>query len=342
MMTTLTTERISATTTDRISALRIRILRDPSFGILVLLVVVSVVMAFAEPTFATAGNLTNIINAMITVSFLAIGMTVVLIAGGLDLSVGSVMALTAGVVASCLNNGIPLVVAFLAALGVGAGIGMVNGLLITKLGIPDFIATLAMLGLAGGLLLYWTAGVPVLGYMTDAYYYIGGLRQLIGPITVPMLLVVAVGIAVSVFLRRTTYGVKFYAVGSSATGAMNAGIRVDRIKIAAYVISGLMAAIAGIHIAGRTTTVPPLIGNGYEISAIAAAVIGGASLFGGKGRVIGALVGALTLTLTRNIINLTGVESSWQAVVTGLVLIIAILANQAWSGIARSIGAARR
>ncbi|GAA1567481.1 ABC transporter permease [Dactylosporangium maewongense] len=340
-MTTLTTERVPATT-GRTSALRIRILRDPLFGILVLLVVVAVVMALTEPAFATSGNLTNIINSMMTVSFLAVGMTVVLIAGGLDLSVGSVMGLSAGVVASCLNNGVPLAVAFLAALAVGAGIGLVNGLLITKLGIPDFIATLAMLGLAGGFLLYWTAGVPILGYMTDAYYYIGGLRQIVGPITVPMLLIVVVGVAVSVFLRRTTYGVKFYAVGSSATGAMNAGIRVDRIKIAAYVISGLLAAVAGMHIAGRTTTVPPLIGNGYEISAIAAAVIGGASLSGGRGRVIGALVGALTLTLTRNIINLTGVESSWQAVVTGLVLVLAVLANQAWSGIARSIGAPRR
>ncbi|WBB78475.1 ABC transporter permease [Micromonospora sp. WMMD882] len=340
-MTTLTDDRMSATD-GRLSVLLSRIMRDPLFGILVLLVVVSAVMSAVEPTFATVGNLTNIVNAMMTVSFLAIGMTVVLIAGGLDLSVGSVMGLSAGVVASCLNNGLPIAVAFLAALGVGAGIGLVNGLLITKLGIPDLIATLAMLGLAGGFLLYWTAGVPILGYMTDTYYYIGGLRQLLGPITVPMLLVVAVCVAVSVFLRRTTYGVKFYAVGSSAAGAMNAGIRVDRIKISAYMISGLMAAVAGIHIAGRTTTVPPLIGNGYEISAIAAAVIGGASLFGGKGRVLGALVGALTLTLTRNIINLTGVESSWQAVVTGLVLILAVLANQAWSGITRSLDAPRR
>ncbi|MFG2056147.1 ABC transporter permease [Micromonospora sp. NPDC048930] len=342
MTTTIATQQASAPRADRWSALRVRVLRDPSFGILVLLAVAVAVMSLVEPAFATTGNLTNIVNAMMTVSFLAIGMTVVLIAGGLDLSVGSVMALCAGVAASCLNNGAPLAVAFLAALGVGAGIGLINGLLITKLGIPDFIATLAMLGLAGGFLLYWTAGVPILGYMTEAYYYTGGLRRIVGPITVPMLLVLVVGVGVSVLLRRTTYGVKFYAVGSSPTGAMHAGIRVDGIKITAYVISGLMAAIAGIHIAGRTTTVPPLIGNGYEISAIAAAVIGGASLFGGKGRVIGALVGALTLTLTRNIINLTGVESSWQAVITGLVLILAVLANQAWSGIARSIGAPRR
>src|ERR1700754_133734 len=222
MMATLTTERSPA-----VPDWGVRLLRDPSFGILALLVIASVVMTFAEPSFFTTGNLTNIINAMMTVSFLAIGMTVVLIVGGIDLSVGSVMGLTAGVVASCINNGMPLAVAFLAALGVGAGIGLINGLLITKLGIPAFIATLAMLGLAGGVLLYWTAGVPILGYMTDAYYYIGGLRQLLGPITVPMLLVLAVSVAVAFFLRRTTYGVKFYAVGSSTPGAVNAGVRVD-------------------------------------------------------------------------------------------------------------------
>ena len=321
--------------TSHSSSLREKALRDPAVGILVLLVLASVVVAFLEPTFATTGNITNIINAMMTISFLAIGMTVVLIAGGLDLSVGSVMGLSAATAATSLSNGMPMVVAFLLALGVGTGIGLVNGLLITKLGIPDFIATLAMLSLAGGVLLYWTQGVPILGYMNDTYYYIGGLRRILGPITIPMLLVIVVAVTVSVVLKTTKFGVKLYAVGSSPTGALNAGVHVDRIKIAAYAISGLMAAIAGIHLAGRTTTVPPLIGNGYEISAIAAAVIGGASLLGGKGRVVGALIGALTLTLTRNIINLTGVESSWQAVVTGVVLIIAVLANQTWDDLAR-------
>jgi ribose transport system permease protein len=312
-------------------SLRTRFLGDPAVGILSLLVVAAVVMSAYEPTFATTGNVTNIVNAMVTVSFLSIGMTVVLIAGGLDLSVGSTMGLCAGVAAKLLTYGLPMPVAFLGALAAGAGIGLLNGLLITRLGIPDFIATLAMLGIAGGVLLYWTTGVPILGYMTPTYYYIGGLTRLIGPITVPMILVAVIAVGVSVLLRHTRFGVMFYAVGSSPTGALHAGVRVARVKTAAYVISGLMAAVAGIHIAGRTTTVPPLIGNGYEITAIAAAVIGGASLAGGKGRVFGALVGALTLTLTRNIINLTGVESSWQAVVTGLVLIVAITANQAWS-----------
>lgn len=312
-----------------------RSLQDPALGILTLLVVASIATALVEPTFATRGNITNIINAMVTVSFLAIGMTIVLIAGGLDLSVGSVMGLSAGVAANLLADGAPMALAFLAALAVGTGIGLVNGLLITKLGIPDFIATLAMLSLAGGVLLYWTRGVPILGYMNDTYYYIGGLRRVFGPVTVPMLLVLAIALAAGAMLKLTKFGLKLYAVGSSATGSLNAGVHIDRVKIAAYAISGLMAAIAGIHLAGRTTTVPPLIGSGYEISAIAAAVIGGASLLGGKGRVVGALIGALTLTLTRNIINLTGIESSWQAVVTGLVLILAVLANQTWSDLAQ-------
>lgn len=333
---------MSRSVSDRVVAVRTRVLQDPSVGILGLLVVASLIMTVTEPSFATAGNLTNILNAMMTISFLGIGMTVVLITGGLDLSVGSVMALSGGVAASLMTYNVPMFLAFLAALVVGGGIGLLNGLLITKLGIPDFIATLAMLGLAGGVLLYWTRGVPILGYMNDTYYYIGGLRRLVGPITVPMILLVVIAVLATVVLRRTTYGVKLYAVGSSPTGALHAGIHVDRVKTSAYVISGLMAAVAGIHIAGRTTTVPPLIGNGYEISAIAAAVIGGASLLGGKGRVVGALVGALTLTLTRNIINLTGVESSWQAVVTGLVLIIAVLANQTWSDFAQVLRNGRR
>lgn len=308
---------------------RNKLVQDQSFGILTLLAVTIIVMSIVEPSFATTGNVANIVNAMMTVGFLAIGMTVVLIAGGIDLSVGSVMALTAGVAGKLINYHMNMSLAFCFALAIGAAIGWANGILITKLGIPDFIATLAMLGMGQGLLLFWTQGVPILGYMNTQYYYIGGLRKIIGPISLPMIVVVILAIIVSIILKRTNFGLKLYAIGSSPNGARNAGIQVDRIKITAYSISGFLAAVAGIHIAGRTTTIPPLIGNGYEISAIAAAVIGGASLAGGRGRVAGALIGALTLTLTRNIINLLGIASSWQAIVIGSVLIGAVLANRA-------------
>jgi ribose transport system permease protein len=313
------------------------ILQDQSFGIVALLSIAILAMTILEPSFATSGNVTNIINAMMTVSFLAIGMTVVLIAGGIDLSVGSTMAVTAGVAGKLISYGMNMSLAFLCALVTGVCIGLINGLLITKLGIPDFIATLAMLGIGQGIILLWTQGVPILGYMNDAYYYIGGLKKIAGPISIPMILVVVISVAVAIILKRTNFGLKLYAVGSSSTSARNAGVNVDLIKISAYAISGLLAAIAGIHIAGRTTTIPPLIGKGYEISAIAAAVIGGASLLGGKGRVIGALIGALTLTLTRNIINLVGIASSWQAIVIGAVLVSAVLANRASSDFGRKL-----
>ena len=322
-------------------SLRNRVLQDQSFGIVALLLIAIVLMTILEPSFATSGNVTNIINAMMTVSFLAIGMTVVLIAGGLDLSVGSTMAVTAGVAGKFISYGMSMGVAFVCALAIGAGIGLINGLLITKLGIPDFIATLAMLGIGQGFILLWTQGVPILGYMNDAYYYIGGLKKIAGPISIPMIVVVVISVVVGIVLKRTKFGLKLYAVGSSPVSARNAGVSVDAMKIAAYAISGFLAAIAGIHIAGRTTTIPPLIGKGYEISAIAAAVIGGASLLGGKGRVIGALIGALTLTLTRNIINLVGITSSWQAIVIGTVLIGAVLANRASSEFGRKLNRRR-
>ena len=286
-------------------------------------------MSAFQPSFATSGNATNILNAMMTVSFLAIGMTVVLISGGIDLSVGSTMALTAGVAGKFITYGMNLGFAFASALAVGALVGLVNGLLITKLAIPDFIATLAMLGIGQGIMLYWTQGVPILGYMSTPYYYIGGLRKIFGPVSIPMIVLVVVAVIVAILLKKTNLGLNFYAVGSSPVSARNAGVHVNRVKIWAYVISGVLAGVAGIHIAGRTTTIPPLIGNGYEISAIAAAVIGGASLAGGRGRVRGALLGALTLTLTRNIINIVGIASSWQAIVIGFVLIGAVLANRA-------------
>jgi len=286
-------------------------------------------MSAFQPSFATSGNVTNILNAMMTVSFLAIGMTVVLISGGIDLSVGSTMALTAGVTGKFITYGMNLGLAFVSALAVGALVGLVNGLLITKLAIPDFIATLAMLGIGQGIMLYWTQGVPILGYMSTPYYYIGGLRKIFGPVSIPMIVLVVVAVIVAILLKKTNLGLNFYAVGSSPVSARNAGVHVTRIKIWAYVISGVLSGVAGIHIAGRTTTIPPLIGNGYEISAIAAAVIGGASLAGGRGRVRGALLGALTLTLTGNIINIVGIASSWQTIVIGFVLIGAVLANRA-------------
>jgi ribose transport system permease protein len=305
-----------------------RLLLDPTLGVIMLLILVCAVSVFVLPAFLTLTNLTNLVSTSLIVMILAMGMTVVLVSGGIDLSIGAVMALCAGVTAKTLLLGLPLFVAYICALVVGVAAGIGNGLLITKLKLPDFIATLAMLGFASGILYIWTGGVPIIGYMVPEYYYIGGLKPLFGIITVPMVAALVVALVLGWMLGSTRLGTHLFAVGSSPTAAMQSAVRVDRTRILAYVISGVTAAVAGIILAGRNTNVPADLGIGYEIQAIAAAVIGGAALSGGRGRILGAILGAVTLAATINIINLEGVPSSYQRIVIGGILLIAVLANR--------------
>lgn len=300
----------------------------PSSGVVVLLLLLAAVMAAVSPSFLTLGNWFNIANQMSVVLLLALGMTVVLVVRGIDLSVGSVMALCAGVAAWVLNSGYTLSTAVVAAIACGALLGLVNGVLITKVGLPDFIATLAMLGVARGLLFLWTDGIPFLGYMTPAYYAIGGLERPFGYLTVPIAVSVLATVVIAVLLRATPYGRHAYGVGSNPEGARLSGVAVDRVRVLAYVTSGLLAGLAGVILAGRTTTVAPTMGIGYEVQAIAAAVIGGAALTGGRGRALGALLGAAVLVATGNAINLSGVTSTWQLVVTGSMLLLAVVLDR--------------
>ncbi|MCW2794195.1 MAG: rbsC [Nocardioides sp.] len=305
-----------------------RLLLDPTLGVQAMLVTICVVAAFSFPVFLTEVNLYNVVGSSIIVMLLALGMTVVLIARGIDLSVGAVMALCAAVTAEALLNGYPLTLAAPMALATGAAVGIANGLLITKLGLPDFIATLAMLGFASGILYIWTGGVPIIGYMVPEFYYVGGLTPLVGSVTVPMLIALVLALVLGGLLGWSRLGTHLFAVGSSEHSARQSGVAVHRVRILAYVISGLMAAVAGIVIAGRNTNVPADLGTGYEIQAIAAAVIGGASLGGGRGRILGAVLGALTLAVSINLINLLGVPSSYQKIVIGAILLLAVVANR--------------
>lgn len=305
-----------------------RLLLDPTLGVQAMLLAICAIAAYAFPVFLTQANLYNILGSSIIVMILAFGMTVVLIAGGIDLSVGAVMALCAAVTAEALLAGYPLVVAMPLAVATGVLAGLGNGLLITMLGLPDFIATLAMLGFASGVLYIWTGGVPIIGYMLPEYYYVGGLTPLVGEVTVPMLTALVLALLLGAMLGWTRLGTHLFAVGSSEHSAMQSGVSVHRIRVTAYVISGAAAAVAGIVMAGRNTNVPADLGTGYEIQAIAAAVIGGASLGGGRGRILGAVLGALTLAVSVNLINLLGVPSSYQKIVVGAILMLAVIANR--------------
>ena len=305
-----------------------RLLLDPTLGVIAMLVIVCVLSAFVLPEFLSVTNLTNLLGNSLIVMILGMGMTVVLVSGGIDLSIGAVMALCAGVTAQTLLQGVPLIGAYACALVVGVVAGIANGLLVTRLKLPDFIATLAMLGFASGILYIWTGGVPIIGYMLPEYYYVGGLTPLFGSVTVPMITALVLALVLGGMLGSTRLGTHLFAVGSSPVAAMQSAVRVDRTRVLAYVISGSTAAVAGIILAGRNTNVPADLGNGYEIQAIAAAVIGGAALSGGRGRILGAVLGSVTLAATINIINLEGVPSSYQRIVIGGILLLAVLANR--------------
>lgn len=282
-------------------------------------------MSVAFPAFLSPVNAGNVANQLVFVLLLTLGMTVVLITGGIDLSVGSVMGLSAGVGAYTIIHGAPLILGLLAAVATGAILGLINGLVITRLGLPDFIATLAMLGVARGLLFLGTGGVPIIGYMLPEYYVVSGLEQPLGFVTVPIIIAVVSVVVVALVLKFTRFGRHAYGVGSNPHAAVLSGVPVKRVKVTAYIMSGLFAGIAGMILAGRTTTVAPTMGIGYEIPAIAAAIIGGAALAGGRGSVVGAVIGALVIGITANAINIAGISSSWQQVVIGGVLLLAVM-----------------
>jgi ribose transport system permease protein len=304
-----------------------RILVDPTLGVVVLLIAFAIFAAIALPVFYAGNNLFNLLGSSITVMVLAIGVTVVLISGGIDLSVGAVMALCAGAAATAMRLGAPVFLAFITALVVGVAAGILNGLLVTRVGLPDFIATLSTLGFASGVLYILTQGVPIIGYMTPEFELVGGLQPIFGAVTLPMIIALVLALIVGWLLRSTALGTRFFAVGSNALAARQSGIPVRWVKTQAYIVSGTCAAIAGIILAGRNNNVPADLGTGYEIQAISAAIIGGASLMGGRGRVLGAVLGALTLALAINIINLVGVPSSYQKIVIGVILLLAVGAN---------------
>ncbi len=318
----------TATTGASVSALASRFLSKPGAGILIFLVVLLAVMDVIIPEFIDPSNIYVIANQTVFVLLPTLGMTLVIIAGGIDLSVGSVLGLCGGVAAALIGAGVPMAAAFLIAILCGGAIGAINGLVVTRLGVPDFVATLAMLGVARGALYVWTQGVPMLNYMSDTYSTIGGLSPLVWPLTIPVVVAIVLLLILAFTLRRTQFGVYLRATGSNADAATLSGINVRQIKLITYVVSGMLAAVTGVLLAGRLTTVHPDMGSGYELQAVAAAVMGGAVLSGGRGSFYGALIGALTLTVIQNVINILNLDSNWQDVIVGAIIIAAVLLDR--------------
>ncbi|MBC9725168.1 substrate-binding domain-containing protein [Streptomyces sp. TRM68367] len=291
-------------------------------GALTALIVLVIAMSALSGDFLTADNLLNVgVQAAVT-AILAFGVTFVIVSAGIDLSVGSVAALSATVLAwSATSDGVPVVIAVLLAIATGIACGLVNGILISYGKLPPFIATLAMLSVGRGLSLVISQGSPIA--FPDSVSHLGD--TLGGWLPVPVLVMVVMGLITAFVLGRTYIGRSMYAIGGNEEAARLSGLRVKRQKLVIYALSGLFAAAAGIVLASRLSSAQPQAAQGYELDAIAAVVIGGASLAGGTGKASGTLIGALILAVLRNGLNLLSVSAFWQQVVIGVVIALAVL-----------------
>lgn len=289
-----------------------------------ILLVVAIVLSFASPAFATSSNLLNVALATSVTALLAVGQTFVIILAEIDLSVGSVLSFSAAVTALVLQHH-STVVGILTGLAVGAAVGVVNGVLVTKTRMPSFIVTLAMLSIMAGLSLQVTQGNPIT--VTDYNFQSIGQARMVG-VPVPVWIMVAVFVVFGVILARTKFGRYIYATGDNPEAARLSGIPTDRVKILAFAISGMLAALAGFIITARLSTAEPTAGSGMELEAIAAVIIGGTSLLGGRGDMVGTVVGALLLGVIDNGMNLLNVSPFLQNVVKGIVILLAVLLDR--------------
>ncbi|WP_018086708.1 ABC transporter permease [Desulfurispora thermophila] len=294
-----------------------------SFGALIGLIILCAVLTFLSPNFLTLDNLMNVARQSSINSLIALGLLLAILTGGIDLSVGSILALSTVCMAIVvIKMGMSPLLGVLICLGIGVLLGFLNGVMLTKLHLPHpFISTLGTMNVARGLALIVTAASPISGFPASIQY-IGA--SFWGPIPVSFALVIFVYVVFHLFLTRTTTGRYIYAVGGNPEASRLSGINVDRILIIVYTLSGFLAALAGLVLVGRVNAAYPLAGLGYEFDAIAAAIIGGASFFGGVGTVWGTLIGAMIMAVLRNGLNLLSVSAEMQTVAIGIVIIAAV------------------
>ena len=301
--------------------------------VLLALLVLMVVMHFASPYFFTQGNMQNVAKNFSFIAIATLGVTFVIITGGIDLSVGTLMtfcAVMAGVFLTFL--GLPLYAGIVAAIFFGALCGFTSGVLIAKLKIPPFIATLGMMLLLKGLSLVISGTKPIYFNDTPEFpsisqdsligYFLPGL-----PIPNAVLILFLVAILSSLILNKTVLGSYTFALGSNEEAVRLSGVNVDRWKIIIYSLNGAICGVAGLLIASRLNSAQPALGQGYELDAIAAVVIGGTSLSGGAGTILGTIIGAFIMSVLTNGLRILSVAQEWQTVVTGVIIILAVYAD---------------
>jgi ribose/xylose/arabinose/galactoside ABC-type transport system permease subunit len=310
---------------DRLGRLRM-VLSNQAVSMLLILMLMWFLMSLLSPYFFTVSNLSEITLQTAVVGIIAAGETLVILSGGIDLSVGSVFACS-GIAGGLAFQGTgSLWLTLLITLITGAALGSLNGVFISWLRVPPFIATLGMLGMARGLALIFSRGIPIFG-LSKEYLWIGQ-GSVLDVVPVPTLILLGVFALVFFIARHTRFGRFTYAVGSNAEAAKLSGIDLRWVILGTYALSGAFCGVGAVIESARLATIQPAGGNGYELLAIGAVVIGGTSLFGGEGNVIATLIGALIETTIRNGLNLLGINAFWQYVVNGAVIILAVAVDQ--------------
>ncbi|MFU0789166.1 ABC transporter permease subunit [Cerasibacillus sp. JNUCC 74] len=296
-------------------------------GPLLGLILITAVLGVMSENFFTLNNLFNLLRQVSVNALIAFGMTFVILTAGIDLSVGSILALGSALTAGMLVNGIDPLLAVLIGLFIGLVLGAVNGLIITKGKVAPFIATLATMTIFRGATLVYTDGKPITG-LSDSFMFEMIGRGYVFGIPFPAILMIIVFAILFFVLRNTVFGRQVYAIGGNEEASILSGIKAERVKIWVYSLTGMLSVLAGIIITSRLDSAQPTAGTMYELDAIAAVVIGGTSLSGGKGRIVGTLIGALIIGVIDNGLNLLNVSSFYQQIVKGGVILLAVLLDR--------------
>ena len=293
---------------------------------LFVLALLCVLLTVASPVFLTFTNAMNILRVASLMVILGIGETIVILTAGIDLSIGSVLTISSVLAALALKDwNVPLPLALLIGLAMGTALGFLNGWMVAIVKLPAFIATYGMMWVAAGFAVVLLKGHVIYGFNDDFRFL--GVGNLFG-IPMPVVIMALLWIPAYIFLRRTTFGRSLYAVGANPEAARLSGVKKERTLILAYTVSGFMAAAAGLVYVARLNASEASLGTNMLLPTIAAVVIGGTSLFGGEGGIVGTLIGALIMTIVQNGMNLLGIQSEWQGVVLGALIVVAVLLDQ--------------
>lgn len=292
------------------------------YGSIVMLAVLVVLMSFTSKEFLTVHNLTNVVRQVSIFAIIGTGMTFVIITAGIDLSVGSLLALTSCVAMTVIDETGIDYLGVLVGLVIGALAGAANGVVIARFKVPPFIATLAGLTVYRGASLVVTHGLPIIK-LEGSFRFIGS--GMIGGIPVPVIIMIIVVAVMQIVLSRTAFGAYVYAVGGNEEAARLSGIKVGWVKFWSYVLCGFLAGLSGMILMARLSSAQPAVGEGFELDAIAAVVLGGTSLMGGRGAVWSTLIGALVIGILNNGMNLMGVHTHYQLVAKGFLIVLAVL-----------------